>query len=502
MLRFAIHPGGLASKGIHLPGAYVVGSDGVPLRAEIEYKDQQIRLVKRAEGPAGLALLWPVPGAGYLMMETSRLLEREQPYSLSMELVRGRLMRMSHKREEWGLFDFDGIQPVAAEIDRARDLFVQALKADSLATQSTFADEALKVATIAGEQLSHFHAELFLNRRKQAHAFTKRVIGCTIDLANHSEEYRKRFVGAFDYAYLPLPWRLLEPKQQEFNWRPFDMWVEFLAKNRIPIKVGPLVSFHEGHVPDWLSMYETDFEVIRNMVFDHVRRVVERYGNYVHHWDVVSGVHAENIFGFTFEQLMELTRVTVLLVKQLAQRAQAVIDLVMPWGEYYARNQRTIPPMLYADMVVQSGVGFDGLGVQFLFGAGEDGMYVRDMLQISEKLDRLGNLGKPLHITAVQVPSATASEDLAGGGGCWRKPWNEQVQARWIKEFYTIALSKPFVDSITWMDLADRTGERVRPYGGLFNADLTPKAAFKVVKDIRAELLSMHRKPPSAARSE
>src|SRR5690606_10828770 len=102
-------------------------------------------------------------------------------------------------------------------------------------------------------------------------------------------------------------------------------------------------------------MYETDFETVRNFIFEHVRRVVERYSSYVHQWDVISGIHADNTFHFTFEQLMEVTRVTASLVKQLAPRAQAVINLVYPWGEYYARNQRTIPPMLYGDMVVQSG---------------------------------------------------------------------------------------------------------------------------------------------------
>jgi hypothetical protein len=218
----------------------------------------------------------------------------------------------------------------------------------------------------------------------------------------------------------------------------------------------------------------------------------------VHHWDVVSGVHAANLFDFTFEQIMELTRVTVSLVKQLAPRSQAIVDIVMPWGEYYARNQRTIPPMLYADMVVQSGVGFDGLGVQFVFGDGRDGMFVRDMLQISEKLERLGTLGKALHITGVQVPSAPSSEELVTAGGCWRKPWNQTVQARWVKEFYTVALSKPFVESVTWLDLADRSEEGGIAHGGLLREDLTPKPAFKVVKDIRAELLSLQRKPPAS----
>lgn len=500
MLSFTVQPPEAGHPPLQLDGAYVVGSDGVPLRAELELRNSRVICAKRADGPAGLALVWPVAGSGRLLLETSRLLDRDKPYNLALELVRGRLMRINQKREDWGLFDFEGVEPVSAEIDRARDLMVEALKLEEPAHQARVAQDALRLAVSAGERLSLFHADIFLARRKQAHAFSRRTLGCAIDIDNTSEAYRQRLKEAFDFAHLPMPWRHVEPKQQEYNWRPFDSWIEWLTKNRMPIKIGPLVSFNEAQVPDWLGIYETDFETVRNFIFEHVRRAVERYGNYVHQWDVISGIHADNTFQFTFEQLMEVTRVTASLVKQLAPRATTVVNLVSPWGEYYARNQRTIPPMLYADMVVQSGVSFDGLGVQFLFGKPTDGMFVRDMFQISEKLDKLGNLGKPLHITAVQVPSATPANGDGGNGGYWREPWNENIQAHWIKDFYTIALSKPFVESVTWADLADRSDPAAVPAGGLLAADLRPKAGYKLLKQYRAELMNSTRKPPAGAR--
>jgi hypothetical protein len=497
MLRFQVHHAGRAVGEMDLAGTYLVGSDGVPLRAEVEFRDSQIICAKRADGPAGLAVLWPVPGCGAILAETGRLMDREQPYNLVLELVRGRLTRINQKREDWGLFDYEGIEPVGAQIDKARDLFINALCTDAPIEQSRVAEEALKVAFVAGEQLSQFHADLFLARRRQSHGFGKRVFGCTIDLSNAADEYRERFKEGFDFAYLPVPWRLLEPKQQSREWQILDGWVEWLTKSRVPMKMGPLVSLDSAHVPDWLSKYEGDFESVRSALLDHVRRVVERYGNYVYYWDVVSGIHAENGFNFTFEQIMELTRVTVSLVKQLAPRAQAVVDLVAPWGEYYARNQRTIPPMFYADMIAQSGVGFDGIAAQFVFGAPVDGMFVRDLFQISDKLDRLGNLGKPVHIAAVQAPSKMVVEKGGLGGGCWLKPWDETVQAKWIKGFYTIALSKPFVESVTWRDLADRPTNNLIPFGGLLREDLATKAGYKVLKDLRAELAATTRRPPA-----
>ncbi|UCD27927.1 MAG: endo-1,4-beta-xylanase [Planctomycetota bacterium] len=497
MLRFTLNSNGQEAEELTLDGAYAVGSEGVPLRAELIFSESELVCTKRTEGPAGVALLWPVKDFGSVILETSRLMDREDPYVMALELVRGRLMRINQKREDWGLFDCEGVEEITDEIDQARALFIEAIKADEPERKTELSDKALKIALIAGEKLSHFHADIFLTRRKQTHAFTKRTIGCCIDVKNTSDEYRKMLLETMDFAYLPMPWSAVEPKQQEYDWRIFDNWIEWLIQNRIPVKVGALISFHESHIPPWLGMYETDFEMVRNLIFDHVRRIVERYGQYVYQWNVISGVHAENTFDFTFDQLMELTRVTVSLVKQLAPKAQSIIDLTMPWGEYFARNQRTIPPMLYMDMVVQSGVGFDGIGVQLIFGAPSDGMYVRDMFQISEKLDRLGNFGKPVHITAVQVPSKPLGNGSAASGGSWWRPWSEEIQARWIKEFCAIALSKPFVESIAWRDLNDRSEPSALPCGGLLRDDLKPKPAYKVLMDIRKELLASIRKPPA-----
>jgi len=465
------------------------------LRAEIELREGEIVCAKRADGPAALAILWPVPGYGSVMVETSRLMDRDKPYNLPMELARGRLLRISLRREEWGLYDFEGMDALAAEIDKSRDLFVEALKADTPQQQSVLGNRSLQAGMVAGEKLSRFHADILLTRRKQMHAFVRNTFGCAVDTGNSAEGYRTALRSACDFAYISIPWSEVEPSRGTYKWDVFDAWVDWLVQLRIPVRMGPLVSLAAANLPSWINQENMDYETLRNTIFGHVRRVVDRYQKHVSQWIVVSGVHAENAPDLNFEQLLELTRVTATLVKQLAPQSQTIVDLVCPWGEYYARNQRTIPPMLYADMVVQSGVAFDGLGTQMIFGKAGEGLYVRDMFQISEKLDRLGNLGKPVHVTAVQVPSSW-TESTVAAGGFWRKPWDEAVQAQWIKEFYTIALSKPFVESVTWKDLVDRPAGGI-PSGGLLHVNLKPKPAFKVLKDIRAEIKRATRKPPA-----
>jgi len=492
MLSFAVYLKGQPAESVNLSGAYMVGSEDVPLRADIGFRDGVITCQKRAAGPAGLALLWKVADVGEILIETVRLQERAQPYILQVELARGRLLRISQKTEEWGLLDFEEAEPILAHLIKARDLLIKALQADTPAQAAALGDQALGVAVTVSEELSHLHAEVLLGRRKHSSGFPRRVFGCAIHLEAPPESSRERLMAAFDFVTVPLSWSAIEPKEQYFNWKPLDTWIETLTKNRMPIKGSALLAFTEQHIPDWVYVWEHDFDTIRDLVFEHVRRVISRYGQYIHAWDVVSGIHANNCFTFNFEQLMELTRMSAALTKQSAPRSSVMIDLVFPWGEYYARNQRTIPPLLYADMVVQSGVNFDAFGLEFYFGPGMDGMFVRDMFQISSQLDLFSKLGKPLHISAVQVPSGTTSPAAAGAappinGGTWRKPWSEEVQAEWLDEFYTIALSKPYIESITWRSLADHQDQTV-PNGGLLRSDLVPKQAYERVVKKRSAL--------------
>ena len=497
MLSFAVYTDGKFAERVDVSGAYVIGTDDVPLRAEVTFKDGIIQCTKRAPGPARLVVLWKVPGVGQILIETVRLLERSKPYILQVELVRGRLTRISQKIEDWGLLDYEGTEPIVAQVQEARELLIKALQADSPADMAALGDQALARAVQASEALSRFHAEVFLERRKQTGGFPRRVFGCSIDLDKPTELAHKRLSGAFDFVTVPFVWRDIEPTEQTFNWKPLDAWVEVLAKQHIPMKGSTLLSFHESNVPDWLYIWEHDFDTIRDLAFEHVRRVINRYGQYIQVWDVISGIHATNCFTFNFEQLMELTRMATALTKQALPRSVAIVDLVAPWGEYYARNQLTIPPLLYADMAVQSGVNFDAFGLQFCFGRAVDGMYVRDMFQISSLVDSFAKLGKPLHVTALQVPSATTTDptDKPGGkvvaadGGTWHEPWNEKVQSEWLEQFLEIVLSKPFVETVSWHGLTDHEAHAV-PHGGLLSAGLAPKAAYERLKEVRSRLRS------------
>ncbi|MCK4342671.1 MAG: hypothetical protein KAY37_13215 [Phycisphaerae bacterium] len=493
MHRFMCYPKQKRQPPPDLHGAHLVGTDNVPVRAEIRWKNGAIVCMPRTQDPVGLSLLWPVNGFGTVQLQTTRLPVREKPYHLPLELARHQLMRLSVKREEWGLFDYSGLDDLSARIDQARDAFVAALqKIDNPTAATRLANESLAHGLAAGEEMSRFHASVFLSRRRQSGGFSRPYLGvCAAPGVAKSAALVERIAAAFDFVRIPFVWREIQPTEPQHLYGPLDECVKACGVAGLSLRGGPLLNFGVKSVPDWMYLWEDDFEAIYEAAREHVERTVKRQGKMIASWIAVSGLHADNVFGFSFEQVMELTRMAASVTKQTAPRSQVLIDLTQPWGEYYARNQQTVPPLLYADMVVQSGINFDGFGLQFLFGIGSEGYHLRDLLQISSLIDKLANLGKPIHITALGAPSNTpnGSGDGPAPGGEWRAPWSDNVQANWITSLCEIALSKPYVETVCVQPLTD-CANNVITNGGLLREDHSPKPVLDRLIEMRQRFLA------------
>ena len=496
-LRFEIYRDGARLMGFSPVAAMAMGPESVPIAGDIAFRDGLLLVRRQDDHATGLSLLWDIGPLGAFQLETTRLLPREKPYNLNVELARFRLMKIVQKLEDWNLFDFPRVEKFTLRFREAQMLFAEALgKLDEPSTASRLADQSLAMAVDLSEQLAVFHSDLLINRRRTANTFVKHIFGARVDTTIQNQAYRDTLAGNFDYAVLPMSWQELQPQEQEFRTEVLDHWVETLALRRVPIIAGPLIDLN--HAPDWLFVFEHDFDTLRELAYEFVQKVIHRYRKAVQVWNVAAGLPTNSGFTLSFEQIIELTRLLVSQVKNMIPNSRVIVTVTHPFGEYHARPKTSVPPMLYAEMIAQAGINFEAFGVEVEMGVPTPGGYARDMFQLSCMLDRFSALGKPLFVTAACAPGRHGPDasDRSGGkldpslGGRWHRQWDPQLQADWMEQFYRVCLSKPFVESIAWGNLADMNPSL--PSGGMMDDLLQPKPVFERLKQMREKFHTGH----------
>ena len=495
---------------------------------------------------------------GVLTLRTCLLPERPKAYLLSLELARHRIMLFFNKLEDWQLTDLPADHPAMDRFERARRAFTHALaRQASGAPDSTpdstpdskgggvagtaaansehgfsphadrLAKRALALAIDAGERLSLEHARRSLAGRLDGSTYEHAVkvaaeagrvpsrpgapvdgemagvvlpsrpwIGCAITPGSFTETAKQLASKSFDFVSMPMRWVEMEPVEGRYAFKGTDQWIEWAVRTaRLPVVAGPLIDFRPACVPDWLYIWENDFDTLRAYVLEHVKTLVTRYRRTVGRWTVLTGVHTNENFRFGFEQMRVLTTDAIRMVRKLHPTANVHVEIDQPWGEYHTANNRSLPPTLYAETLAnQPGVTIDGIGLRIQMGQPMAGQSTRDLMALSAMLDRYAAVsGKPISINAIGVPSERP--ELVGGDnmakrhpGHWRRPWNERTQADWAAAALAVAAAKPYVQSVCWHDLADTKASLEMPRGGLIAGDGRVKPIAERIGEITAAI--------------
>ena len=102
---------------------------------------------------------------------------------------------------------------------------------------------------------------------------------------------------------------------------------------------------------------------------------------------------------------------------------------------------------------------------------------------------QMASAPKPVHITGVSIPDAHGEQERSQHkAGSWRKEWDQDLQANWVEEFYKLSLARPYVNTVTYSCLADRSGSALNGCG-LLKEDLSPKKAFMVLAKFQRTIL-------------
>jgi len=430
-----------------------------------------------------LCLLYDAGKAGRTMLQTAILPPRQEPYMLSLELARHRIKSFLDLSENWSLFYLSDDNPAVQCWEQARLLFTKALVAIDSEKQGQLARQALELAVDASERLTMAHAQVLLHRRYAHKPATAAALGVSVHSSRFDAPLRSLLDKNFKIVKIPMDWATIEPQEGVFNWEPIDRWVKWAQENKKHIIGGPLLDFSaDGAIPPWIAEWEHDYTVFRDKCYDHIERVIQRYGGAVSFWNLTSGVNLNRHVRLAIANMVDLIRMARLLVRQTRKDARIMIELAEPYSEFVSTISESCNAKVFLARLSQEGVGLDAIGLQMLVG-GPGGRTTRDLMLMSAKLDEFLHADIPLIISELGAPSVIINEKY----GWWKSPWDEIRQEEWASSMLAICLSKPFVDSVIWTDLFDHKMMDI-PTAGYISRKGKPRLALKKMLSMRKRL--------------
>jgi endo-1,4-beta-xylanase len=290
----------------------------------------------------------------------------------------------------------------------------------------------------------------------------------------NNPKYTELFSNLFDFATVPFYWQSFEPQQGKPNFTPVDRMVNYLQQQQITIKGHPLVYFHQAGTPEWLKT--KSYREVKQSTRQHAFQITARYREKIPYYDIVNeanNIPWANALKYDRQQFLELTRIAAEASAKGYPQVKRIINHCCTWGENVAYGKPPQDsPYRYLQRCIAAEIPFEIIGLQMYYPD-------RDLFEIDRNLEHFSKLNKPIHITELAVSSAATLDrnaQLQEPRGLWHKPWSESIQADWVEQFYTICYSKPYIQAISWWDLAD--GGNFWPHGGLVRADMQPKQAY------------------------
>lgn len=350
-----------------------------------------------------------------------------------------------------------------------------------------------------GKPLENVHVKL----RQKTHDFRYGadvfMLDEILDSKDKNEAYKELFAGAFNLATCPFYWTGLEPKQGETRYakesprlyrRPTpDLCVEWCERNGIEPKAHILN--YASVTPEWAI---GDVSREKRLLVKRFRELSERYAQRIRMWEVTN----ETLWGANYTSP---TAANIYRQQDYVEWSFKTAEKFFPgneliineahncvWADPWWQRERS-PYYMQIERALLKQARIDAVGMQFHMFHGTDPERVArqarvfyDPQRLFDVLETYAQFNKPLQITEITIPAY--SED----------PGDEAVQAEILRELYRIWFSVRGMEAIIYWNLPDGYAAFAEPgdftkgenvyYGGLCRFDMTPKPAYKVIKDL------------------
>ncbi|MFC1597379.1 hypothetical protein ACFL5Q_05500 [Planctomycetota bacterium] len=483
LMRFISTPDRIGDDTIEQ--AYLSGFDRIPWQVETRRVDGGLQLERLTSDSGSLHIPWAVEGHGRVTLSTATLMERPKPYHLPLELARGKLGQVRNQQADWEMIGLTVPAEVRDKVAESLGHFAQAAVIDHHSERSiNLADEAVRLALDAANMLSACYAEQVLGGRREDARRLGTFLGVDLGISRLDDRTARQTSETFNAANVPLVWREIETTQGHYHWDLVDEQMAWCQAEGLTVSCGPLLQFDARSFPDWLALYEDDFDSLLSFASEFVKAAVRRYRGRVDVWQCAGRVNTADVFSLSEEEKVRMAARAIELARALDADSPLLMAFDQPWAEYLSHKELDFPPLHIADALARANLGLSGLMLEINVGYHPGGTLLRDPLEFGRQLDYWSLLGLPLFVSLC-VPSADHDDPLAQRQTKFEPgSWTPAIQESWVRRYVPLLLAKPYVHGIHWSQLRDSEPHDF-PHGGLFDLRRHPKPALRQLASLR-----------------
>ena len=446
--------------------------DLTPGPTVVRVADGMLTLTRTQNESGYLIVPWPVEPFGTLVVSTTTLRERDEPYRLLVELARGKLNQVRTQAAEWqalGLRSMPDFERAVVETTRQ---FGRAVLAPNAADADTAATPVLEQAHALADRLARDYTAQMLAKRHQDDGPLDTCLAARYTRAparGAADEYAR----AFTAGAVALRWRDIEPNEAQYDWTEPDAAVAAACSAGLPVTIGPVIDLAPGMIPAWAAGWAADLPTLAACMCDFLETAINRYRGDVRRWVVCAGFNHADALGLVDDDRLRLAFRLFEAAAQVDSSLELVLSVAQPWGEYLVRDDQTISPLTFPDDLVRAGVRLSAVELEVRAGVRPRGSLPRDLLDAARLLDVFGMLGLPLEVVLSLPSSDEPDPDAAEHGqtvwtpGSRSRP-SPEGQAEWGASLAALAICWPQVRTVTWDHWSDAEPHLV-PHGGLLD---------------------------------
>ena len=347
------------------------------------------------------------------------------------------------------------------------------------------------------------NATVKVNQKSHAFKFGAHIFMLDeFEKAEDNAKFRKLFQEYFNLATVPFYWNTLEPTQDKPRYaadspkiyrRPApDLCMQYCEENGIDAKLHCLV--YDKFIPAWLP--KDDMAEMERFYEKRFQEISDRYAGKMVEFEVINETLRTHLWSTNsvIIKKKDLNEWAFSLAKKYFPKDTLVINDV-GMGADFANTSIWSTYYLEIENALLKGVPIDKIGIQHHIFTGvkaktqeaydcsvkSDYLHLADPEMNYKMLDSLSQLGLPLEITEVTIPTFGEGEEY------------EELQAELLKLLYSIWFSHPAVDTVVYWNqidgycFSDQSWNENNCRGGLFHHDLTPKKSALMLKKLITE---------------